>query len=799
MPQWSSNGVSLRVPSRPAAPANILRGATGAGPLCRAAAAAVESLEGRVLLSTYYVSTFGNDANVGTSLAHPFRTIQRAANVARPGDTVLVRGGTYRETVKPAHSGKASARITFKPYDNEPVTISGADVVSGWDSHKGPVYKARQTWDLGPGANQVFIDGQMLTEARWPNTSLDVSRPTKASADRFAGGTLYDSALTQPDGTWDGATIHLVPGQGWVAQTGKVTRSSRGKLTFTYKPMGADAVPEPGDPYYLTGKFVALDAPGEWFRDPGTKQLYLWAPDGGDPGGHAVEAKRRPHAFDLSGRSYIDVAGFRLFAAGVATNPKSSDLRLTGLDARYVSHYTALETGWSRDHETGISLEGENHLIADSVIAYSAGHGIVLAGRNSRAENNVILDTAYAGADEAPIRTEGEGQVVAFNTIRRAGRSGIKVSNTTRVKVLNNDVRDVMLQTTDGGGVYTYGMDGNGSEIAYNLIAGVHTGGWGGVGVFLDNYSAEYLVHHNVVWDVDHALKMNPPSRDNQIYNNTLVGDDTSVETNRGRDMAGSVFRNNIFTRPANIGSVSQQNNLYAGTDPRFASAATGDFRLSDDSPAIDRGDHLGAVTVGYAGRSPDAGAYEFGRPAFAAGADLDVPLGTTPPPPPPAPAPPDDGDDDEDDDEGGETPVPTPVPAPVPPPVARGRWDARKRIEAERYDAQSGIRRATYSIGYAEGGDWLRFDDVDFGAGVNTFHARLALDKRYAGKQIEVRTGRPDGPLAGTLTTKGTGGWDTYATQKAAVKGLKGVQDLYIVFRNSTKGIANVDWVTFS
>ena len=73
---------------------------------------ASESLEPRLLLSSYFVSTSGDDGNPGT-LGAPFRTIQQAANVADAGDTVFIRGGTYRESVRPAHSGTASNPITF--------------------------------------------------------------------------------------------------------------------------------------------------------------------------------------------------------------------------------------------------------------------------------------------------------------------------------------------------------------------------------------------------------------------------------------------------------------------------------------------------------------------------------------------------------------------------------------------------------------------------------------------------------------------------------------------------------------
>src|SRR5215208_6213927 len=90
-----------------------------------------EELESRFLLSTFYVSTGGSDSNAG-SLAKPFRSIQRAANAAGPGDTVLVRGGTYRETVRPLRSGTSGSPIKFQAYDGERVTVSGADLVTGW-------------------------------------------------------------------------------------------------------------------------------------------------------------------------------------------------------------------------------------------------------------------------------------------------------------------------------------------------------------------------------------------------------------------------------------------------------------------------------------------------------------------------------------------------------------------------------------------------------------------------------------------------------------------------------------------
>ncbi|HET7539948.1 MAG TPA: right-handed parallel beta-helix repeat-containing protein, partial [Polyangiaceae bacterium] len=56
----------------------------------------------------YFVATTGSDSNVGT-LAEPFASIQKGADVAVAGDTVYIRGGVY-EITTPKNSG---AGVTF--------------------------------------------------------------------------------------------------------------------------------------------------------------------------------------------------------------------------------------------------------------------------------------------------------------------------------------------------------------------------------------------------------------------------------------------------------------------------------------------------------------------------------------------------------------------------------------------------------------------------------------------------------------------------------------------------------------
>ncbi len=69
--------------------------------------------------TTYYVAPSGSDSAAGTSQA-PFKTIQRATNLVNPGDTVIVRDGTYGDDdgngviAYVQRPGNASGWITFK-------------------------------------------------------------------------------------------------------------------------------------------------------------------------------------------------------------------------------------------------------------------------------------------------------------------------------------------------------------------------------------------------------------------------------------------------------------------------------------------------------------------------------------------------------------------------------------------------------------------------------------------------------------------------------------------------------------
>lgn len=74
-----------------------------------------------------YVSPDGNDQNEGTK-EKPFRTLAHAAKEAVAGTTVMIREGTYHETLDVKHSGTDGKPVTFRNYENEKVVMSGESV-----------------------------------------------------------------------------------------------------------------------------------------------------------------------------------------------------------------------------------------------------------------------------------------------------------------------------------------------------------------------------------------------------------------------------------------------------------------------------------------------------------------------------------------------------------------------------------------------------------------------------------------------------------------------------------------------
>ncbi len=85
----------------------------------------------------------------------PLATLAKAMEVARAGETVVLRGGVYRQTLKPGSDG-----VTVRAMKGEKVTISGADAIEGWQR------AADGSWSapLAGEPKKILRDGRPWTE-----------------------------------------------------------------------------------------------------------------------------------------------------------------------------------------------------------------------------------------------------------------------------------------------------------------------------------------------------------------------------------------------------------------------------------------------------------------------------------------------------------------------------------------------------------------------------------------------------------------------------------------------------------
>jgi len=90
----------------------------------------------------YYVNINAPREGNG-SKERPFRFINEAAKIARPGDEVVVAPGVYREYVNPLYAGTEDARITYRSEKPLAAVITGAELLTGWKKVKGTTWTAR--------------------------------------------------------------------------------------------------------------------------------------------------------------------------------------------------------------------------------------------------------------------------------------------------------------------------------------------------------------------------------------------------------------------------------------------------------------------------------------------------------------------------------------------------------------------------------------------------------------------------------------------------------------------------------
>ena len=142
------------------------------------------------------------------------------------------------------------------------------------------------------------------------------------------------------------------------------------------------------------------------------------------------------------------------------------------------------------------------------------------------------------------------------------------------------------------------------------------------------------------------------------------------------------------------------------------------------------------------------------------------------------------------------------------------GTVNPYKRIEAETIAFSEGVKTESttewerdspwdkgktaadrFFVSSIHNGDYIKVQGVNFSKGATSVDISAAA--LYGGK-IEIHTDKIDGPILGTVNVNTSGEGDVWKTISTRVKNIKGVHDLYFVFRGE-KELFYFDWWTFN
>ncbi|WP_225755271.1 right-handed parallel beta-helix repeat-containing protein [Actinotalea sp. Marseille-Q4924] len=327
-------------------------------------------------MTTFHVAVTGSDRADGTQDA-PFRTINRAARAAMPGDTVQVHEGTYREWVRPVRGGIGDdRRITFEAAPGEHVAIKGSEIVTGWVREEGTVWRADVPNTLfgdfnpfaetvvgdwlhpGPGGvlahrGDVYLNGRSFYEV---HDRADLHEPERRTRTRYSW-TALDTELVDPD-----QTVHV-----WHAEVSDDVTTIRAN-----------------------------------FHDA-------------DPNAELVEINVRPAVFypERSHLDYITVRGFELAQAATPWTPPTADQ--PGLVGPNWAKGWVIEDNLVRDAKcSGVSL-GKNAASGDN-FGYERG---------DKPGYQYQIEAVFTASHQGWDREHVGSHVVRRNEIRDCGQNGV--------------------------------------------------------------------------------------------------------------------------------------------------------------------------------------------------------------------------------------------------------------------------------------------------------------------------------------------------------------------------------------
>ncbi|WP_314093813.1 right-handed parallel beta-helix repeat-containing protein [Microbacterium foliorum] len=414
-PKPPTNPTPPTPPTPPTTPAgnapawNVTGARTGAG------SAAVGTTTYPVPAGALFVSPSGKSAGTGTSAA-PFASVQAAVDRAASGATLVLRAGSYAESVV-VPSGK---KITIQSYPGEAVWFDGATTLKNWQSSGGRWFSAdwKYDFDSTPSFTRGESDGT-AAGWKWLNPAYPMAaHPEQVWIDGVAQAEVASLAALKA-GTFftDVAADRLYLGSD---PTGRTVRTST--LTKALSLRGEGAV--------VRGIGVRNYATSVWMM-----------------GAVTVEAPRAT----LENVVIYDTATTGLFVGAANATIRDVTLARNGLmglganyaDALVVDDLLSLENNAEHFNTAPVSggvkiTKSRGVTVTDSAMLRNDGPGLWL--------DQSVYDVRIAGSDFVENRGAGAflelSNKIDFvnNLVLRNVGNGVKINNTGAVNLWNNTI-----------------------------------------------------------------------------------------------------------------------------------------------------------------------------------------------------------------------------------------------------------------------------------------------------------------------------------------------------------------------
>jgi hypothetical protein len=363
---------------------------------------------------TLHVAPHGDDTASGDAGA-PLRTFQRGAELAQPGDTVLVAPGLYRERISPPRGGEPGRPIVFRS-----AVLHGAVV-------RGSIEWRPEWRQDGPGLWSAVLD-----ESLFPDHS------------HRDGANPFAIPFSSTPGGRDGRPEHE---RGYPR--------SNPDLVYTLGQVFVDGAPWAQLP--LPAEFAATVR--SWRYDAPTKRLALHFASGGPPG-HRIEITHQRRLFAPHRRqlSHLTIEGFVFEHCG---------------NQYPTNFWEPQHPAWQQAGAVG-TRSGRHWVIRRNIIRWASGIGLDL-GNEGNADVDLELG-ANGRATGAGHHLVEDNEIVDNGGGGTASYSGTHLTIRRNHVTRNNRLRFTGQKRWESGGIKLHGP--HHSVIERNVVHDNH-GKWG--------------------------------------------------------------------------------------------------------------------------------------------------------------------------------------------------------------------------------------------------------------------------------------------------------------------------------